>query len=288
MDNKVLSIDIEPSDLIKTIKEKIQVKLGCHVEEEILVFKGYCLDNNNTLVDYNIERDSTLHLLIKEITPINININVLGMKNFTIDIRGSEKIETLKNKISENIRTPFDKLILIYSNMILEDNNLIDDYNIKENSTIDCIESDYKINQIKIYVDINREKSIKIQCNPLDTILSIKYKIREKLGYSIDIQNLIYQKDIILANSKNLRDYNLEDNSIIFLELSQSQSQNLPKNKTIETKNNISNENTNDNNILSKSIIIRLRGPPNRYKKEPIIKDDSKIIQKILFEKIIE
>lgn len=108
-----------------------------------------------------------------------VNINIFGIQNFTIDIRDSETIKTLKNKISDKMGVPINKQNLIFLDTVLEDNNLIDDYNIIENSTIDCIITDYKINEIIIYVHINKEKKLKIECNPLDTILSIKYKIKK-------------------------------------------------------------------------------------------------------------
>ena len=294
MTREVLSIDIEPFDIIETIKEKIQVEWGFFIEDQTLVFHGFFLDNYYTLADYNIHKENTINLIIEK-KNFSININIFGIQKLTIDTRNSEIIKSLKIKIYDKIGVPINKQNLIYLDMILEDNNLIKDYNIKENSTIDCIITDYKINQIIIYVDIKKEKSIKIECNPLDTILSIKYKIRKELGYSIDIQNLIYCKDIILDNFKTLQDYKIDDNSIIFLELKQTQ--NLEQKKTQETKNEINilkdniNTEENDKKDCSKSLILRLRGPPQKLyisENKPIIKDDSKIINQILFQKINE
>lgn len=291
LDKKVLSIDIEPSDIIETVKQKIKDEWGYDLEEQILVFHGFCLDNNCTVADYNICKEDTINILIKKKEIFPININMLGIQNFTIDISTSETIKTLKNKISDKVGVPINKQNLIFSEMILEDINLIGDYFIRKNSTIDCIVTDYKINEIIIYVDINR-KTLKIECNPLDTILSIKYKIQKRLGYPINIQNLIYHKDIILENTKNLEYYNLENNSIIFLELTQNQ--NLTQKKTIETENksNISQNNTNveKNDDCLKSVNLHLTGPPikNTIKKDIIVKDDSKVIKKLLIETIIE
>lgn len=62
---KLITIDeVEPTDLVETIRVKIQEKEGIPVERQILLFAGKELDDGNTLQDYSIQKDSTL--LVKD------------------------------------------------------------------------------------------------------------------------------------------------------------------------------------------------------------------------------
>ncbi len=59
---KHLTLEVEPTDLIEDVKLKITDKEGIAPCLQELVFAGKALENGNTLQDYSIEKDSTLHL----------------------------------------------------------------------------------------------------------------------------------------------------------------------------------------------------------------------------------
>ena len=162
-DNKLISIEVQPSDTIKCIKSVIADKNDMNIETFYLSYSGKLLANDKTVEDYGISNNNIINLHMSIIGggggnetegtegasgsngsngpngSRQIFIKTLQGKTLTLEVKPEDSIGAIKQRIFEKEGIPVDQQRLVFNGKQLEDAQSVNDYNMVDGVSVHLV-----------------------------------------------------------------------------------------------------------------------------------------------------
>eukprot|EP00347_Sterkiella_histriomuscorum_P006632 403352030 len=263
VNGKTYAIDVDESDTIAMVKQKIQEKVVTLPDPLWLAFGGKFLDNKKTIKDYNIGNQSTLYQVLNLKGGVQIFVRTLTGKTITIEVELDDTIECIRAKIQDKPGMPPDHIRLVFGGKKLQDGKILSDYGLQKESTIHMV---LRLRGgMQIFVKALTGRTITLEVEQDESIESIRAKLQDKEGIPPDQLRLIFGGKELLVG-KTLKDYGIQKESTIFTVLRLRGGMNIyvktlsGKTKTLEVEESDSIE------IIREKILDKGWVPPDQVR----------------------
>ncbi|CAG8772661.1 1918_t:CDS:2, partial [Dentiscutata erythropus] len=189
---EIINVEIETNKKIRQLKQMIQNMNCVPIGQQILVYSGKELFDQNTLLYYNIQKGSTLYL---DYNKMKIYVKIMNKpKIIELKAKRDHTIKEIKQMIQDKKGIPSDRQYLVFNNETLKnDNYSLSYYKIEEDSTLHL-----EFKAIIIYVKLINGKTIKVEVNR-------DYSVKKSIDIIKDKEGIpSYQHCYFTFNGENL------------------------------------------------------------------------------------
>ena len=211
---RTIVLTVTPHDTVAMVKRKIERQEGIPEERQRLIFVGEQLNDHHRLLDYRIEHESAVHLVVRSGDGYQVYVRFASGRSIVFEMQPNDTIMSLKVRIREREGVPIDLQELFLEERKLEDDSTMQECSVTTNTTLNLVVDHNRNTQV--FVALHTGDTMPMWVNTDETVLQLKELIAAKEGIESDLQEIYFARERLI-NERTLRSYTIEDNHILHL-----------------------------------------------------------------------
>ena len=209
---QTIMLTVTPRDTVAQVKAKIEEQEGIPINKQRLIFVGDQLQDDHYFLDYRIEHESAVHLVIREGDSFEVYVRAPSGRSHVFEVDPRETVDQLKTKLRDREGIPCDIQQFFYRDQLLGTDRSLMDSNIISGSTLRLSIDQGRSTQI--FISLQTRDTFSLWVSKSYTILRVKEMIAEKRGIASELQQLFFARTV-LEDDRTLRDYTIETNHML-------------------------------------------------------------------------
>ena len=208
---KTVACQVKCTETVKNFKALLYEKGIISENIQGLFFSGQLLKDGERLVDHGIQRNSTLHLVLRNFDGVKLLVKIPSeQRTIVVEARAHDTVQSIKSLIQVIEGIEMDQFSLVYEGKLLEEGRTLSSLNVKNESTI-CLVFCQK-DVLSIHVKALTGEVVKLKVKVTFTVADVKAIAGSMLGASV---GYLFYLGKQLEDSKILACYDIKEESML-------------------------------------------------------------------------
>lgn len=216
---KTINLNVKKSNRVADVKAEIEQKVGILMNNQILMYAGRQLEDNQLLSQCDLRNEQPLHVLVSPVDELRIFVNVRGERTVSVSAKCWYTIADVKLMIETLEGSPASTHVLMQTqsgaDVVLAERQTLQDQSVKNNDILMLQQ------KVQVFVKTWEGKSLTMSLLMSNTTEEVMKKIGDRLRMKEGVYYLCYRGHI-LSSGDTLEKHDVQNNSTIDIRLRNS------------------------------------------------------------------
>ena len=214
---QTIMLRVTPRDTVAQVKAKIEQQEGIPIGKQRLIFVGEQLHDDHYFLDYRIEHESAVHLVIRERgVSFEVYVRAPSGRSHVFEVDPQASVEQIKSRLRDREGIPCDIQQFFYNGQRLQHDRPLTESGVVSGSTLRLSIDQNRSTQV--FVSMQGHDTFPLWISQDYTILRVKQLIADKKEIAPELQRVFFARNL-LDDERTIADYTIESNHMLHVDL---------------------------------------------------------------------